>query len=89
MILKHVMIKKEDNTCLLCGKGTKNRLHLKPAKNKTKKILDLGCGSEKYKTQAFFPDAKIIGIDFVKKKALIMFATLKKKDYHLNRTRLI
>lgn len=68
MILKHNIIN-VNGRCLLCDKKLSDAIH-KPASFIHLKILDLGCGVEKYKTEAFFPGAKVVGVDFIKSKGV-------------------
>ncbi len=65
MILPHILIKTEWGKCLLCDNKKADKIHLQRSEKKTSKVLDLGCCRDKYKTEAFYPDAKIIGVDFV------------------------
>jgi 2-polyprenyl-3-methyl-5-hydroxy-6-metoxy-1,4-benzoquinol methylase len=66
MILQHVMIKTGRGDCLLCDKKRGHKIHLPTVKKKTMRILDLGSGPEKYKTEAFFPKADVVATDFMK-----------------------
>ena len=68
MILKHRMINVKGK-CLLCDNKLSDKIH-KPDSFGHLKILDLGCGGEKYKTEAFFPGAKVVGVDFIKSRGV-------------------